>query len=444
MPAVQACNVLPLACKVEPIVGKLGHTISEDLQVAQQRLHQLRAHLQANRSEQGTQQTPLSCLRPLFAALKQNERPFSTTAPITQLPPHLGWESAPVTRALRQNLINENSPSAIQLVQTATEETAVSSPHPSLPKTVKVYPDIAIGLLQHELVAVGRLWLLLQVADSQGRGWTSEVAARKLFTLKRAQLRFCGARQLRNLLVKGDDILWTRGNGRIWLRSVAKVAFTLDIPRLQLRPVAVPVRVLAQTIGTVRAHLYATFHSSRTQAKRASQPIARTTVAQITQVQPRTQRRYERKARVIRQQQFAIGSQATVENQQARAWQQGQATFEFKDFKGKQGRAGSSYVAWQLPNSYVGPHAQQPKGRQKQINRALTDLFMQGITGNGQRSRIVDGHAVATKNVTRRFFGNGRLAAKSYLKNPKHDHYWPGRSNSRYQLWLVMAGSEIK
>lgn len=159
----------------------------------------------------------------------------------------------------------------------------------------------------------------------------------------------------------------------------------------------------------MRAHLYATFHSSRERTERPSGPIARTTVARLTAVAPRTQRRYERKARVKRQAQFAIGAAANTESMQARGWEQGRATFAFwKDFNGQQGHGGKSYVAWQLPNSYVGPHVQQPKGRQKRINRALTDLFMQGMTGNGQRTKI-----------TRRFFDNGRSAAKSYLRNPK-------------------------
>jgi hypothetical protein len=328
-------------------------------------------------------------------------------------------------------------PTAV-LVETAVSD---SAPPPSLPETIKVYPDIAIGLLREEQVAAGRLWLLLQAVDAQGRGWIEEQATRRWFTDKRASLRFCGVRQLRNLLARGEGTFWVRGNGRIWLRSVAKVAYSLKVPRLRMRPVAVPVCVLRQKIGTVRAHLYATFHSSRSQSNQAKKPIARETVAHLTQVQPRTQRRYERKAQVKRQAQFAIGGQATTDNLQARGWEQGQATFQFKDFTGKQGPQGKSYVAWQLPNNYVGPHAQQPKGCQKRINRTLTDLFMQGITGNGQRTRIA-----------RRFFDNGRLAAKSYLRNPENDHYWCGvdtgrfgdAQHKRHQLWQVMEKCQMK
>lgn len=397
-----------------------------ELQAAQQRLLRMRAQLQASRSETGEQQASL------FEAEKHAERPLPHATPIPNLPPHLGWESVAVTQTVRRKSEqhkDQSYPTAVSV------ETAVShSPTlPALPKTIKVYPDVAIGLLRQDQVAAGRLWLLLQAVDTAGCGWIEEKQARQLFTGKRASLHFCGARQLRNLLAQGEQLFWVRQNGRIWLRSVAKVAFALEISALKMRPVALPVAVLRQKIGTVRAHLYATFHSSRTRPSEAKKPIARTTVARLTQVKPRTQRRYERKARVKRQAQFAIGGQATTDNLQSRAWEQGQATFQFKDFNGQQGPQGKSYVAWQLPNSYVGPHTQEPKGRQKRINRALTDLFMQGITGNGQRTKIA-----------RRFFDNGRLAAKSYLKNPKNDHYWRAGGNGRYQLWQVMESCQIK
>ena len=412
--------------KVEPFVGEQDHAISSQLHTAQQRLLHLRAQLQASRSE-------AERLSP-FEEGHGKERPYPTTTHISQLPAHLGWESTALTRSLRQTQpLAKAEDKPVQLTETAVPPTvSPQAPHPTFPKTIKVYPDLAFGLLGEAQVAAGRLWLLLQVVDGQGRGWIAEKQARSVFTGKRGALRFCGVRQLRNLLAQGEGVFWQRENGRIWLRSMAKVAFALGIARLKMRPVAVPVRVLTQNIGTVRAHLYATFHSSRTQQK-AKKPIARTTVSGLTQVQPRTQRRYERQAGVKRQAQFAIGGQATAENLQVRGWEQGQAVFQFKDFKGKQGQSGKNYVAWQLPNSYVGPHAQQPKGRQKRINRALTDLFMQGMTGNGQCS-----------SVARRFFDNGRLAAKSYLRNPAKDHYWRGVGNGRYQLWQVMENCELK
>lgn len=422
------------AYKVEPFVGTSGHAISPALQAAQQRLLQLRAQLNSSRGGDAGQQASL------FEARQVDERPLPTPTFIAQLPPHLGWESAAVTRSIRRTQTSETAQPSCTQIAAVSVETAVSHP-PALPHTIKLYPDLAIGLLQREQVAAGRLWLLLQAVDVAGCGWVDETRARQLFTGKHGELRFCGTRQLRNLMAQGDGVFWGRDNGRIWLRSVAKVAFALEIPRLKMRPVALPVAVLCQGIGTVRAHLYATFHSSRERAEHASGPIARATVARLTAVNPRTQRRYEHKARVKRQAQFAIGAAATTESFQARGWAQGQAAFEFKDFKGQQGQRDKSYVAWQLPNSYVGPHAQQSKGRQKRINRTLTDLFMQGMTGNGQRTRM-----------TQRFFDNGRSAAKSYLRNPQQDHYWRGAGNGRcdkaqlkrYQLWQVMESCDVK
>lgn len=422
------------ARKVEPFVGKLGHAISSELQAAQTRLLQLRAQLHASRSATEEQQPSL------LATEACRPRPYPPAPPVTQLPPHLGWESTAFTKTIQRAAQQEELPKPNETCPTAVSVETVVSDSPTPPKVIKVYPDVAIGLLRQEQVAAGRLWLLLQAVDLSGCGWVDEGRARQLFTGKRSPLQFCGARQLRNLLAQGEDIFWVRQNGRIWLRSVARVAYALEVTRLKMRPVALPVTVLRQKIGTVRAHLYATFHSSRSQPNQAQKPIARTTLARLTQIMPRTQRRYERKARVKRQAQFAIGGQATPDNLQARGWQQGQAIFQFKDFNGRQGSQGKSYVAWQLPNSYIGPHAQQPRGRQKRINRALTDLFMQGITGNGQRLSVV-----------RRFFDNGRLAAKSYLRNPEHDHYWRAGStgcfgdaqHKRYQLWQVMESGTL-
>ncbi len=413
-------------------MGKLGSAISSELQAAQQRLLQMRAQLHASRARSGGQQTSL------FETKKNAERPSTNSLPFAQLPSHLGWESTAVTQSVR----GEQPQQTIHPGETAVSasmETAVSHA-PTLPKTIKLYPDIAIGLLRQEQAAAGRLWLLLQAVDLANCGWVDESKARQLLASKRGKLRFCGARQLRNLLARGEDTFWVRRNGRIWLRSVTKVAIALGIPRLKMRPVALPISVLRQKIGTVRAHLYAAFHSSRTQANQPRKPIARTTIENVTNVQPRTQRRYERQAKVQRQAQFAIGTAATTDSLQMRGWEQGQATFTFKDFNGQLGPQGKSFVAWQLPNSYVGPHAQLPKGRQKRINRTLTDLFMQGITGNGQHP-----------SVTRRFFDNGRQAAKAYLRNPEQDHYWRGVGNGsfgdaqhkRYQLWHVMENCNL-
>jgi hypothetical protein len=165
----------------------------------------------------------------------------------------------------------------------------------------------------------------------------------------------------------------------------------------------------------VRAHFYATFHSSRTKNTKAStaeKPISRSTVAQITQVQVRTQRRYEKIARVQKRSHYAFAGKMSAEKNEEFSWQRGNAFFKFTDFKGLQGKPGNCYAAWQLPNSYAGPHQLAPKGKQKQINQALSDLFMKGMTGNKQGQ------------FERRYFANGRLAAKAFNRQTNKELYW--------------------
>ncbi len=206
------------------------------------------------------------------------------------------------------------------------------------------------------------------------------------------------------------------------------MAVALQVNRLALPPVALPVSVLTQTIGQVRAHLYASFHSSRTEKATHGHPpppIARETIASLTHVIPRTQRRYEKVARVRARRHFAIGGKASEMAQEEAAWQHGQATFRLNDKNGVQGTKNQSYVAWQLPNSYTGPHRLQPKGQQKRINQALSDLFMQGMTGNGQRP------------IEKRFYGHGRAAAQAYNRGVDHDIYW---YDGRVHIWHCLEG----
>src|SRR5690606_13031175 len=193
--------------------------------------------------------------------------------------------------------------------------------------------------------------------------------------------RVCGWRQLRNLLHHGQGLFWQQTNGRVWLYSVARVAAALKVGRVQFAPVALPVQLLTERIGQVRAHFYASFHSSRNPKKVAQRaaPIARQTIAHLTHIRPRIQRRYDTVARVASDSPFATGQKATAVAIEQTSRQRGSAKFQLKDKKGLQGAKNETYMAWQLPNSYQGPHAAQPKGHQKRINQALSDLFMQGM-----------------------------------------------------------------
>jgi len=372
----------------------------------------------------------------------------------TDQPFHLGWESERLTQALesaqqRQRAAAEQA-SAMERrwLPPAQKRSpgAPPQPHPRrdpVDATVRLYPDVGLALLKADQAAAGRIWLLLRHIDRDGSGWVSLERARKQLTGRRSPLRVCGWRQLRNLLSRGDGLFWKRdslraGGSRIWLRSVTRVAAALEVDRLRLRPVALPIAALLDGIGTARAHFYASFHSGRSEEA----PIARATLKRLSNVSRRTQQQYEQRAGVKRQQNWAIGPPHTAKAAQERAWRQGRAYFPFTDRRGRQGEAGATYLAWQLPNSYTGPHGPEARGRQKQINRRLVDLFMKGITGNGRN--VVDGTPDAQETADspqKCFYGNGQAAVRGYSRDPETDAYWrsPHRKSGGH-FWRVFPG----
>lgn len=297
-------------------------------------------------------------------------------------------------------------------------------------------------MLRRELTAPGRLWLLLRYLDHPGSGSLRIDIVSQQLTEKTSSLYLCGKRQLRNLLKGGEGVYWTRTKERIWLRSVAKVACALGVERLSGRPVALPLHALLAGIGTFRAQLYSAFHSGRakdTPQGEQAQPIARATLARLSGVGRSSQRVYEQQAGIHIQANFAVGELATKESGQNRAWVQGPALFELKDYRGRQGKKGKTYLAWQLPNSYLGQHPQRPKGRQKRINRELQDLVMKGMPGNSERTS-------GAQQVEKVYYPNGKLAAKASGRDPERELYWRRHrtGNGRYMLWQSTGGTKSR
>jgi len=141
----------------------------------------------------------------------------------------------------------------------------------------------------------------------------------------------------------------------------------------------------------------------------------------------RTQREYDKVAKVKRQRNLAIGERYTKLNAEERAWKQGRGVFHFVDSHGLQGHKNGEYLAWQLPNSYCGPHDQRSRGSRKRINRKLADLVNKGIPGN-------DGQPIEQV-----FWPDGASAAREYSRDPERDAYWlRGQSQRRNCiLWHV-------
>ncbi|HRQ14519.1 MAG TPA: hypothetical protein PK205_14550, partial [Promineifilum sp.] len=292
------------------------------------------------------------------------------------------------------------------------------APLPPLPPTlVKVFPDIALAMLRTKTAAAGRVWLLLRHLDAAGRGRVAADEAARLLTGDGSATRICGRRQLANLLRAGEGLFWERDAGRHgaeWLRlhSAARVAAGLGVARLGGSPVAVPLAELTGTIGRARAHLYAAFHSGRTQTdlltgeRRGRGPISREALCKLSGAAANSQRNYERRARVGRRKSIAIGPAVNAADAQETAWQRGRALFRYHDRRGRHGRPGAVYLAWQLPNEYTGPHDTLSRGSVKRLNRSLSDLFHNGITGNG-------GEANYELRITNYELGSGQWTVNS-------------------------------
>ncbi len=364
------------------------------------------------------------------------------------LPSHLGWESEAVTRAVRKALTrqekglnaaaNGHTPVPPVLPQPARAASptpslaaeGISRPHDPAQVTIKLYPSLALAMLKQEQVACGRVWLLLRYLDETGRGWVASDVARQALTHPDSPLYLCGERQLRKLLAHGDGVFWQRDEEHIWLVGLVRVAAAMGVEKLVGKPVALPLSRLLGPMGEVRAHLYASFHSSRTRTERngsASSPISRATLTDLSGVSPRTQQAYERKADVTVKRNLAVGSAVGRVCAQEQAWQHGQALFPFTDFRGRQGKAGQTYHAWQLPNNYFGPHAHLSRGRVRHHNRQLADLRHKGDAGNGQKVEMA-----------RRYYENGAEAGKGWGRRGRVPVYWPGKKGRGVVVWWVM------
>lgn len=432
-------------------MGDFTATPSLALVEANQRLQELQAQV---RSARQVEELPVGQGRDDNTPCQESSPALlpAAAALIAALPDHLGWGSAPLTalwRRLSVDLAGEGWAASVAAGQVkgfdcgngvgekALNIYANCIPEPAAATWVKLYPDIGLGMLRQEMSAPGRVWLMLRYLDKDGQGNIAMATAQAHLVDPDSPLRLCGRRQWRNLLRAGEGVFWQRDQERIWLYSAAKVAHHLGVSRLTGRPVALPVAVLLEGIGSFRAELYAAFHSGRGQESNHGtqvKPIARATLAELSGVGASSQRVYEKQTRVQVETNFAIGELTTEENQEARGWAQGQAVFTLIDYRGQQGEKGKAYLAWQLPNSYRGQHQQRPRGRQKRINRELKDLVMQGMPGNvGERSET---------QPEKRYFPNGKAAAQACGRSEAaKDLYW-ARSGMRprtYGLWQQMG-----
>jgi hypothetical protein len=427
---------------------------SPALRAANERLLALRAQLdrQTSAGLQADQPQPDQQRLPSLPHSQPDQTEASEETAVVNTPPtnryalpaHLGWHSPAVTTALRSRQaepktavsseIPDGPPAQTLSAQPTTTNCSLSDVNFSpLPASFRIHPSLALALLRGQQVAAGRLWLLLRLLDSKGRGWLNRADIEAAFSDPDSPTHFCTPRYLRQLLAAGDGFFWERegseacsehvtrtclehldklGTGpaertclepaerKVWLRSQAKVAAALGVTKLRGPAVELPLSVLLGPIGDLRAHLYASFHSGRGDE---ANPISRASLRDLSGVSPRTQQAYDARAEVDIQPCLAIGGLTSVTSSQENAWQQGRAAFTFTDYQGQQGAANGRYQAHRLPNRYSGPHP-QVGGRPKRLNRQLADLCHKGYAGNDQPDQ------------SRRYYADGAAAGRVWLR----------------------------
>lgn len=368
---------------------------SAELLAAQARLLALRASQQTDPSDSAARTLPR---REAHKATK------SALAAVSALPPHLGWESAPVTAHLNQARERQAdlpaqppnpSPDAwwttpLEAATAVAPATPVSIPPTSatpllsLDSSIRIFPALATAIRHHQSAPSARLWLLLKALDAPGSGWVWAQTARDWFTDKKTPFYLSGWRRLRQILHAGQGLYWHWDGAKIWLRAPEYLAVQLGVTRFTGRPVFIKIADILGRISHFNRQLYATFHTGRAPEGDWGNPIARETIATETGCSPSSQRRYEQGVKLSVEENFAIGDPITPLNQQQTAYEQGTAYFVFHDVKGVHGPKGVQYNAWQLPNSYGACQPHAPRGRQNRANRQLKVLSTQGMTGNSK------------------------------------------------------------
>ena len=423
-------------------------SLSPELIKANQRLYELRQQAQSHKAEPSPIEEGIpSPTIPPWEDLHSPKDAQTIFDPVSKLPPHLGWDSFAATQAARSatrrrekngsqferltvdhipirpipNMRNQNN----QLIDFQSPPGVVYQLRvPLQGDTVRHYPSIGVGALKTEQASFYRVWLMCRYLDEPGRGWLLIQDVREQLTDNESSLRLFGWRRLRQVLGRGHGRFWKwdKGNGRVWLFGAARVAANLEVIRLTGKPVLLPVTAVIK-IGAFKAHLYAAWHSGR----KATNPISRQVQKSITGITERTQRHYCCVAKIRRQANIAIGRKSTPEEVEKQSWHRGRAIFQFTDHQGQHGCKGCKYVAWHLPNSYIGPHQQTANGRIRKINQKLSDLVKIGTQGNEQ------------KEVEKLYHANGSKATQALNRCVNIDIYWSSNvESSSCQNWYVL------
>lgn len=313
--------------------------------------------------------------------------------------------------------------------QLPSEPPSPPAPKSAIPSpSVAISTDLLLAFLKQSVANEGRVWLLSRTLDTRGQGWLPVQTLRAALTDKASKQRICGWRRLKQILATGAGQFWQRDNqGRIWLKSQARVAISLGIVTPKFKHVQLPLTSLTGSLAQAKANFYAAIHSGRGSAEN---PISRISLRNLTAIPERSQQRYDAALSVKRKQAIAIGDIFSEETHKQYSWE-GKVVFKFTDRLGKIGSAGTTYSAWRLPNQYEPLHTSittaAPKRLRQRINhhRLQTESTSSELAPSACVSDLAIIRAQGNRNnnaVQQCYFQSGLALGKSkhagYLFDP--------------------------
>lgn len=239
---------------------------------------------------------------------------------------------------------------------------------------IPVYTSLAMALLQAKQIAAGRVWLLLHDHFNRQRG-RSVISNDELIALicaPNSPLRLFSSRQWHNIRQLGDGRFWdVLEGGQLYIHGIQHVLVTMDCCAVTSKRVYLRRSDLAKSVKSAKRVLYLSFDATR-----KANPISRASKQQVSGIERTTQWRLEKKSTELKtttnyELVTPLSDKAAAEDA---AYTHQHASFSFIDHQGKQGPAGTHYLARQMPNSYhIDPSAmpQAAKGRSKKINQRL-------------------------------------------------------------------------
>jgi len=217
----------------------------------------------------------------------------------------------------------------------------------------------------------------------------------------------------RQTVKEGTGVWWKVVGDRLYLKGLENVCRRLGVDRLRKSPAIVPLEAFRQ-IGELRAHLYATFFN------RNDRPMSRETIKEITGVSARSQRYYERRAKV-----------QIVQN-----WSRTRLPHRFSENALGRGQyqryeKGSWCLYKRLPDTRTSNYQRAGRGMLRRLNRRLRG-GVDGIVGECRKGKRWFSQGGKPSRF-RRYFHDARALLKA--KNPLDVVFLRVAGHSDRLLW---------